>query len=71
MDETMKILVRFDNDDHVTWHSTGWGNDRSAIDKAQKAIGSADTPDEVIEFLTDAGFEVVELPAGVDPYRYS
>jgi len=55
-----KILIRFDTIPSCHWHSVGWGGNATLKAKAQRAINRAETPQEVIELLTDAGFEVME-----------
>jgi hypothetical protein len=55
------IIIEFEPDHSVTWHSTGWGKDADLMQAAKRAINQGETPQEVIEFLTDAGFDVMEL----------
>lgn len=54
-----KIIVEFHNDE-CEWHSVGWGSDEALMAKAKAVISEGRDPEEVVEFLTDAGFEVVE-----------
>jgi len=58
--EFPKIIIRF-ADGECTWHSVGWGNNPTLRAAAKQAINKAETREEVVEFLTDAGFEVQEF----------
>ena len=60
-EQAMKqIIIEFDGPS-VTWHSVGWGNDKEAMAQAKRAINQGETPDEVIELLNYAGFDVAVI----------
>lgn len=54
------IVIEFTSPDDCKWWSVGWKNDHSLMARAKKAINEGRDPEEVVEFLTDAGFDVIE-----------
>jgi len=55
----MLIIISFENN-CVVWNSVGWGDNPRAMAEAKAAINAGNTPDEVIELLMEAGFDVAE-----------
>ena len=55
------IVVEFEPDDSVTWHSVGWGKMPPLMDAAKTAIQLGRNPEEVVKLLQAAGFEVVDF----------
>ncbi len=53
------ILLEF-NGETVVWHSVGWGNAPELMAKAKRLINEGETPEEVIRYLEQGGFEVNE-----------